>query len=200
MPIDAPASLDEAELRDGSPLCLECGLCCHGVLHHYAALEEAEVMKAIEIGLVVEREKDYLGFVLPCAKIDVTRCTVYEHRLSTCSGYQCGLLRRYRRGEVSLGEALPLIAKARELFDAVMRSVPPTTSFRQVREKWRIRSRRGTSDALPEGDREELGQPFVRIVMLDLFLDRFFRLERERSYAAEGEGKDRAPLGAEKAD
>lgn len=193
--ITAEPELSQHPLRDGSPLCLECGLCCHGVLHHYAALEEEEVETAIALGLGVEREKDYLGFALPCPKIDVTRCTIYELRPSTCSGYQCGLLRKYRRGDISLDEAVPLVSKARQLFDSVMATMPPTTSFREVREKWRLRSRNGTGEALGEEDRKHLGQSIMRIVLLDRFLDRYFRLDREKSFI----GDDKRPSGEESA-
>lgn len=180
-------------LRDGSPLCVECGLCCQGVLHHYANLEEEEVEAAIARGLGVERDRDYLGFALPCAKLDGTRCTIYEQRPSTCSGYQCGLLKRYRSGDVPLDEAISLVAKARQLFEAVMRTVPPSTTFREVREKWRLRSRRGVQDAIGGGDQQQPGQTFVRIVMLDLFLDRHIRLEREKSFMGEEDAATAPP-------
>jgi hypothetical protein len=178
---------EERPLLDGSPLCLECGLCCHGVLHHYASLKEEEVGAAQALGLGVERERDYLGFALPCPKVELTRCTIYEHRLSTCSGYQCGLLRRYRGGNIALDDAVLLVREARRLFDAVLAVLPAGSSFRDIRWRWRKRMWGTDSSPRADDDAQRLAQPVLRITMLDRFLDRHFRLDRETTF-------DDAPL------
>jgi hypothetical protein len=178
------------EPLDGSPLCLECGLCCHGALHHYAVLREDEVEAANQLGLKVERQRDYLGFVLPCSKIDGNRCTIYEQRLSTCSSYRCGLLERYRDRRISLEDALPLVAEARRLFAAAQAMLPSGTSFRTARWRWRRRSRGEPGGEIDSAERPILEQSFLRIALLDRFLDRHFRLGYEHAFMGEGDTAD----------
>lgn len=95
-------------------LCTRCGLCCDGSL-----LDDVEIAGAAEAGrlesLGLELDEDGDGPVLaqPCAALAGCRCTVYAWRPGSCRAFECALLGRVRRGEVSIAAALGEIARAR---------------------------------------------------------------------------------------
>jgi Fe-S-cluster containining protein len=182
MPITSKSDEPTRDLRDASPLCLECGLCCNGAIHHYGVLKEGEVASASRLGMIVERTPDYLGFAQPCSKFDGKQCTIYEQRPSACSGYYCGLARRYRRNEISFEEALPLVREAQRLLAAAIASVPLAWSFRDLRRKLRSRIRGQAGGELSAEEQRNLGEPLMKIALLDVFLDRNLRLERELTF------------------
>jgi uncharacterized protein len=100
----------------GSQLCLTCGLCCRGVLHEKAILSEEEIPQARAVGLRVETGGDQGPFFrLPCPAHRDGRCSVYSARPRVCSEYRCRILKRYADGEMSLGESLHIVEKARQM-------------------------------------------------------------------------------------
>jgi Fe-S-cluster containining protein len=175
---------EDANPIDGSLLCTQCGLCCHGVLHEWGRLEEAEVEPLAALGLEIERTPDYISFVLPCSKVEGTRCSIYEHRPLTCSGYRCALLQRFSNGEIELEAALPLVEQARRLVAQVQAQLPRAESMRAFRLEWRkFLSGKPTPERSPEG-RSRLAGAYLQLAVLHRFLDRHFRLEREHTYMA----------------
>lgn len=104
---------------DGSRLCLACGLCCQGLLHHCAVVEDGEVESVRKLGLQVESGGTGRVFALPCPLHREGRCTVYKERPAACRSYQCELLKRYLRGEVTLEMGLRIVERTRELVAAV---------------------------------------------------------------------------------
>lgn len=91
---------------DGSDLCTACGLCCTGLLFDVAPLEEHELPLAERLRLPLASNQYHDAFRLPCPHLDGRRCGVYESRPTVCGSYECGLLRRFKAGEVALEEAL----------------------------------------------------------------------------------------------
>ncbi len=169
----------DVDALDASPLCLDCGLCCNGAIHHYGVLKENEVEAAERLGLAVERTRDYLGFAQPCTKHDGNQCTIYELRPSTCVNYYCGLASRYRKGEIPLRDALQVVAEARRLYQSVAAALPTSWTFRDLRLKLRRRMTGDAAGDLRPEERETLKDPFLKAMLLDVFLDRNFRLTRE---------------------
>ncbi len=109
----------EAEAVDGARLCLACGLCCLGLLHEWARLQEREIPAAHELGLRPEVLPDGPAFALPCPCHQDGRCTVYEQRLSPCREYRCKLLREYQDGQVTWDEGLRRVRRAQQLVAAL---------------------------------------------------------------------------------
>lgn len=95
-------------------LCRACGLCCDGTLFSRVPLGPHEVVPARELGVVTN---DRGGRHVPqrCAALSGTQCQVYAQRPLACRRYECLLLGALRGGEVSLTEALEIVAKARTL-------------------------------------------------------------------------------------
>ena len=168
---------EASQARNGSDLCLACGLCCHGVLHNQAELQADEVEKAKGLGLEIEREADRLFFGLPCRHVSGASCTVYENRFATCREYRCGLLNNYLAERVSQEEALVHIGEAKRLLKLVRDVLPPGTTLRTARREWRERSaswaERGPPDKLT-------GELHLRLTMLQMFLDKHMRNDSER--------------------
>src|SRR5262245_48914366 len=105
-------------VRDGSELCLRCGLCCDGTLFMRADLEPGEEEFAESLGLAVQpgRGGEPGNFQLPCTAFIDGRCSVYERgRPARCGSYRCNLLRRYVDGTNALDEVLPIVHLVRSL-------------------------------------------------------------------------------------
>ncbi len=109
--------------RDGSRLCLACGLCCQGLLHDWATLEPREVEAAERLGLKSFVHQDGPAFRLPCPRHQDGCCTVYEERPGACRGYQCKLLRRYLAGEVTAEDSLGRIEQVKRLLADIRRRI-----------------------------------------------------------------------------
>jgi hypothetical protein len=116
-----PAAPGRAE---GSRLCLACGLCCQGLLHARARLQDHEAGTAHRLGLpVVATEPGNAAFSLPCPRHQENRCTVYDERPSPCGGYQCGVLQRYLSGDATLAASLAIVQRTQELTASLRRRI-----------------------------------------------------------------------------
>jgi uncharacterized protein len=99
----------------GSALCLQCGLCCQGTLHRGAALKPEDEAIASLLRLPIYEKPGGRGFTLPCPWHREGRCGVYDVRPSPCREYECDLLERHLRGDVSLEDALKTVGTAKEM-------------------------------------------------------------------------------------
>ena len=105
-------------------MCLACGLCCVGVVHSHAALGADELDLAQELDLRVDTFEDGVGFHLPCPQHREDRCAAYQRRPRACVNYQCELLERHLRGEVSLDEGRALVTQARQMVEVLRARMP----------------------------------------------------------------------------
>ena len=107
------ARLEELAERDGSALCLECGLCCWGLLHKKAVLEEGEVGRFEGVVEVIREAEGEVYFRLPCPQIgEDNACRIYEAgRPLACGRFRCKVLREYLEGERELEEALDIVRR-----------------------------------------------------------------------------------------
>jgi uncharacterized protein len=93
-------------------LCTRCGLCCNGSFFADVELSGPRESTPLE-ALGLEIEDDNL-LIQPCGALKGTRCSIYAHRPKCCRTFECLLLKRVRRGEVSMPAALRLIGYARK--------------------------------------------------------------------------------------
>jgi len=98
-------------------LCRACGLCCDGTLFTRVPLAAGEVVPDAELEV---RTTEQGGRYVPqrCAALGGTVCGVYARRPLACRRYECLLFGALRENEVSLGEALQVVARAKELTGA----------------------------------------------------------------------------------
>lgn len=98
---------------DLSTLCMRCGLCCDGSLFSHVPLLPAEASRLRPLGVgVVEQASGARVLPQRCAALRGTCCTVYTERPEGCRRYRCLLLGALVEGEVSLEEALGVVAQA----------------------------------------------------------------------------------------
>ena len=100
--------------RDGSELCLQCGMCCDGTLFDNAPLREQEVDLAATLGLELLRSSaGEPRFAQPCPQFVDGCCATYQHNPVGCTEYRCTLLRDYTAGKLDLADALSVVGTMR---------------------------------------------------------------------------------------
>ena len=137
-------------------LCTRCGLCCDGTLFGDVELHgRAEATRLLALGLPVDDGDAHAGeadvLPLPCAALRGTCCGVYAHRPSTCRQFECGLLQRVRRGELTVARALGHIVRARAQADGVrelLAEVEPRPRRLPLRERCADAQMNRRTDAL----------------------------------------------------
>jgi hypothetical protein len=113
-----------------SQLCVQCGLCCSGVLHPSAALMQDEGDFARSIGMdVVARQKDgevRLYASLPCSRLSGTACGIYgQRRPIVCGTYFCHLAKNLDSGAIPFDDALAKVARAQALVRDIASEMEP---------------------------------------------------------------------------
>jgi hypothetical protein len=111
---------------DTSNLCLECGLCCNGVIFARGQLQptdDAVRLKVLGLRLVTTRNSKSKAqkFHQPCAALDGCRCRIYVERPDYCRQFECGLLKKVLAGRSESGTALRTIRKALRCVENVKR-------------------------------------------------------------------------------
>lgn len=117
---EQPLTPSEADPDDGlavdstsiGSLCISCGLCCDGTLFDEVPLSPSEGASALWSGLY---DEDREAMSPPCTWHDGHLCTVYEDRPAACRSFECLLILRIRRGEVSWDEAREAITAMKSL-------------------------------------------------------------------------------------
>lgn len=110
-------------------ICLECGLCCNGVIFADGRLEpddDAERLDSLGLRLAplagagkpTARARKWPQ---PCAALDGCRCRIYADRPNYCRQFECLLLKKVVSGRVGRAGALGRIRKAFALADEVRR-------------------------------------------------------------------------------
>ena len=165
-----------------SDLCLECGLCCNGVLFvDGELLTEDNAPRLQQLGLkVFENSKSKFvtrKFAQPCAVFDGCRCGIYSERPMYCRQFECLLLKSVKNGHTPKAEAAKVIQQARKRAGNVKRllrelgddddDVPLSTRFRRV--KRRIETREADANAL-----ERFGELTLAVHDLNLLLSSAF--------------------------
>jgi hypothetical protein len=138
------AELNTAEPPNGSSaesLCLECGLCCNGVLFADLKLQPEDNhlrLQALGLPLVKPRSKvpeaeaeapfrpanaapPNPRLRQPCPAFDGCRCRIYPERPKYCREFECLLLQSRQAGRTDPPGALRLLRTARQRVDKVRR-------------------------------------------------------------------------------
>jgi len=106
-------------------LCLECGLCCNGVIFADVELQPIE-FKCLEfkVQIPATRRKNGQRAVAklpqPCAAFDGCRCRIYAERPSYCRQFECLLLKNVQAGRLEHAAASRIIRTAKERAEKVL--------------------------------------------------------------------------------
>jgi hypothetical protein len=103
-----------------NPLCLECALCCNGVIFADVRLvrrDRAEVFEGLMAGTTSRepRAPDRLTKIpQPCPALEGCRCGIYAERPAHCRRFECLLLKRMASGRLDAAAARRIVRTARE--------------------------------------------------------------------------------------
>jgi len=102
-------------------LCPNCGLCCDSTLFADVELRKGDDPKRLaKLGLEIwQKTKTKLAFSQSCACFDGKFCKIYAERPTRCRLFECGLLKKVERGEMTSGAALEKIREAKARANAV---------------------------------------------------------------------------------
>jgi hypothetical protein len=111
---------------DSNSLCLECGLCCNGVIFANGQLQsEDDATRLRTLGLkLAQNPKSEIRnpkFLQPCACFDGCRCKIYAERPKYCHEFECLLLKSVKAGRTEISAALRIIRDARRRVEKVKR-------------------------------------------------------------------------------
>lgn len=107
---------------DANSLCLECGLCCNGVIFADVQLrpgDNAARLRALGLAFAPKSNAGVEKFRQPCAAFGGCKCNIYSERPKYCREFECLLLKNVQAGEVKFNEARRLIRSALKQADTV---------------------------------------------------------------------------------
>ena len=106
-----------AVVNESNSLCLECGLCCNGVIFTDVKLQRADDADHLKgLGLPVSGGRAVAGsgrFPQPCAALEGCRCRIYADRPTYCRQFECLLLKHVQAGRLKASTARCTIHTAR---------------------------------------------------------------------------------------
>jgi uncharacterized protein len=156
-------------------LCLQCGLCCNGVIFADGQLQSDDHPERLKsLGLNLKRGGK---FHQPCNAFTNGCCAIYADRPSYCRKFECALLMRVNAGEIernaalrTIGKAAKQAAKVRRLLQqlgCVDEHVALNTRFRRI-------TRRIHSGELGEDAASLFGELTLTVHQLNVILSREF--------------------------
>ena len=103
-------------------LCLQCALCCNGVLFADVRLQTGDdAARLAKLGVPLQRRGGRMRFAQPCSCLEGNLCRIYGERPVRCRTFECRLLQRAQTNEVTERAALKIIQQARRRADNVRR-------------------------------------------------------------------------------
>ena len=97
-------------------LCLQCGLCCNGVLFSDVELRAGDkATQLTSLGLDIFRKGRKQAFTQPCKCLERDLCSIYANRPMQCRAFECTQLRLVDQGAKPLSAAERKIREAKRL-------------------------------------------------------------------------------------
>jgi Fe-S-cluster containining protein len=166
-----------------SALCLECGLCCNGVIFADVRLQPGDDPERLRsIGLSISMPHSALRaphFPQPCAALDGCRCRIYADRPAYCRQFDCLLLKGVKAGRVAVADALDTIHNARQKMESVLRllrKLGDTDEHVPLAKRFRRTARRLDQVGLDKGMSATYGELTLAFHDLNFLLnDSFYR-------------------------
>lgn len=167
---------------DSNPLCLECGLCCNGVIFANGQLQPGDdAARLRELGLkLLGNPKSEIGnrkFAQPCAAFDGCRCQIYAERPQYCRAFECALLKKFKAGKVTADAALRTIRLARRRADKVgklLRELGDANEGAALSIRFRKMQRRAETGALDDESADRFGELTLAMQDLNFLLSESF--------------------------
>ncbi|HEY1172846.1 MAG TPA: YkgJ family cysteine cluster protein [Verrucomicrobiae bacterium] len=127
-------------------LCLQCGLCCNGVLFRDVELQPGDDVGKLKTLAMPVRGKAG-KFNQPCVALGADcKCRIYADRPTRCRQFECALLLDVMAGHTDTEPALKLIRSTRRKADKVLKlmreigdkneTVSLSVRFRKLRQRF----------------------------------------------------------------
>ncbi len=129
-----------------SALCTTCALCCNGVLFADVRLQAGDdAARLAALGVELKRRSSTARFPQPCSCLSGNSCGIYADRPSRCRTFECRLLQRALKREVSEKLALKCIQEARDEAEnvrAILRELGDTEETLPLNRRYQRMMRR----------------------------------------------------------
>lgn len=166
---------------DSNQLCLECGLCCNGVIFADGQLQPGDDADHLRtLGLAVIRNRHGKAgnekFKQPCAKFDGC-CRIYSERPKYCRQFECLLLQSVTAGKTELPAAQRIVRTARRRAEKVkrlLRELGDTDERSAVSVRFRRAQKRFETESPSEQTADIYGQLTLAIHDLHVLLSDAF--------------------------
>jgi hypothetical protein len=167
---------------DANSLCLECGLCCNGVIFAHGQLQpEDNIEQLAALGLkFAPNRQSAIGnrkFQQPCSAFTGCKCTIYSERPKYCRQFECLLLKDVKRGRMKAGDALKTIRKALKRVEAVkalLRALGDEDESIALGKRFHRIKRRLESGPLDAAHAEQFGELTLAMHDLNVLLSQAF--------------------------
>ena len=131
------------EAPDANSICLECGLCCNGVIFADVRLQPGDNARLLQsLGLKFTSNRK---FAQPCTAFAGCKCNIYSDRPTYCREFECLLLKSVQAGQTKPAEAIRTIRSTLQRVKKVKRlleqlgdaddSVALSKRFRRMQRK-----------------------------------------------------------------
>jgi len=161
-------------------LCLECGLCCNGVIFADVQLQpddDAKKLQSLGLALFANRK-----FKQPCTAFDGCRCHIYSDRPNYCRAFECLLLKKFQAGRIDADAALRIIrtaSKRVETVKKILAELGDTDDSLALGKRFRRMQTRLENGRLDETIADAFGRLTLAVHDLNLLLsDAFYPGER----------------------
>jgi Fe-S-cluster containining protein len=159
-------------------LCPACGLCCNGVLFGDVELQRRDDAKLLaKLGVELFRKGRKTAFAQPCACLVNGLCRIYADRPQRCAAFDCGLLQRVQREEITAAAALKTIATTKRRAEAVrqlVRQLGNTDESLPLNQRYAAVISQPIDMSADEADIEQRGELMMAVSKLVATLERDF--------------------------
>ncbi len=169
----SPLNGGAADIAQASQLCVDCGLCCTGVIHDAGVLDADEVAPAGELGLALLPESVRAGWSFPCPALQGTLCGIFGRRPRCCSRYRCQVLVELMDGNLAFDEAAARTRHAMQLYADMLAARPDYLSIYDTK----VMAKNGLFTPA-------LREVVEKAMVLQRYVDRYFRKPNEEKLLA----------------
>lgn len=167
---------------NSNSLCLECGLCCNGVIFASGQLQpedDAGHLQSLGLKFEPNRKSPIANrkFVQPCACFAGRLCKIYSERPKYCREFECLLLKSVKAGRTETAEALRIIRNARQRVEKVKRLLRDLGNPEEevaLSKRFRKVQRQLESTPLDDDTAEKFGELTLAVHDLNVVLSEAF--------------------------
>jgi len=164
---------------DANSLCLECGLCCNGVIFADVQVQAGDDAAGLQsLGLAFIKSKAGISkFKQPCTAFAGCQCNIYSQRPKYCREFECLLLKSVKCGHTEHAAASRIIRSALQRVKKVKRLLQELGDSEEslaLGKRFRRIKRKLESGPLDENSAEKFGDLTLAVHDLNILLAEAF--------------------------